>query len=46
MDKQLAQFVLVDFGLATKLRSEKILYLKCGTPGFIAPEIFEVDHFE
>ena len=32
--------VLADFGLAAlKEESEKLLFKRCGTPGFVAPEI-------
>jgi serine/threonine protein kinase len=30
---------LVDFGLAAVINSEKLLYPKCGTPGYVAPEV-------
>ena len=32
---------LVDFGLSTFLHQDSIIFLKCGTPGYVAPEIFE-----
>jgi len=28
---------LVDFGLATDVREEEYLFVRCGTPGFVAP---------
>ncbi len=31
--------VLIDFGLAHKLDSAKFIFKKCGTPGYIAPEV-------
>ena len=31
--------VLVDFGLAANANEPKLLYKRCGTPGYIAPEI-------
>ena len=31
--------VIADFGLATKTDNEKFLFTRCGTPGFVAPEI-------
>ena len=31
--------MLADFGLATFLDTENILFKRCGTPGFVAPEI-------
>jgi serine/threonine protein kinase len=30
---------IVDFGLATDTRLPEYLYTRCGTPGFVAPEI-------
>lgn len=32
---------LVDFGLSTYTDQEEVIFLKCGTPGYVAPEIFE-----
>lgn len=32
---------IADFGLAHHLNNENILYKRCGTPGFIAPEILK-----
>lgn len=34
-----SSLVLVDFGLATHESNERFLFPKCGTPGFVAPEI-------
>ena len=35
------EIVLADFGLATKLNKSigKILFKRCGTPGYVAPEV-------
>lgn len=33
---------LVDFGLATDVRETEYLYVRCGTPGFVAPEIISI----
>ena len=33
--------VLGDFGLATRMDDDYIVHLKCGTPGFCAPEILK-----
>ena len=35
--------LLADFGLATYSYSENYLFLKCGTPGYISPEIISLD---
>ena len=31
--------VLADFGLATFINKSEILFKRCGTPGFVAPEV-------
>jgi len=31
---------IIDFGLATYVNEKKLLYERCGTPGYIAPEVF------
>ena len=41
--------VIVDFGLATNADLEKYLFFRCGTPGYVAPEIIvlsESKHIE
>lgn len=35
--------VIVDFGLATNVDLEKYLFFRCGTPGYVAPEIIELN---
>ena len=35
--------VIVDFGLAAHADSEKYLFFRCGTPGYVAPEIIELN---
>lgn len=34
-----SSLVLVDFGLATSELLDKYLFPKCGTPGYVAPEV-------
>lgn len=34
---------IVDFGLATPCEIEEYIYKKCGTPGFVAPEILKAN---
>jgi serine/threonine protein kinase len=34
---------LADFGLATFASCENYLFKRCGTPGFVAPEIISAD---
>jgi serine/threonine protein kinase len=31
---------IVDFGLATRWDIDEYIYSRCGTPGFVAPEVF------
>lgn len=40
--KEEDQWVLSDFGLAAK-SNEDYIYVKCGTIGYIAPEIMEMN---
>lgn len=35
--------VLADFGLATVKNDPNMLFKRCGTPGFVAPEILNYD---
>ena len=34
---------IVDFGLATYINVPEYIFKKCGTPGYIAPEVFKYD---
>ena len=34
---------IVDFGLATFINLDDYIFKKCGTPGYIAPEVFKYD---
>ena len=38
-DGNINDIVIADFGLATFKDAEDILFKRCGTPGFVAPEI-------
>lgn len=40
------QAKIVDFGLATDTRASSYLYVRCGTPGFVAPEILTIKDTE
>ena len=33
---------IVDFGLATETKAQKYMFPKCGTPGYVAPEILNL----
>ncbi|CAD8174786.1 unnamed protein product [Paramecium octaurelia] len=43
MNKDLESLVIADFSLAQSVDSKPYTYPKCGTPGFVAPEIFQQD---
>ncbi len=34
--------VICDFGLATFADTDKYLFVRCGTPGFVSPEIINI----
>jgi calcium-dependent protein kinase len=36
------EVAICDFGLATHADEEKYLFVRCGTPGFVAPEIINI----
>lgn len=38
-DELLNSLVIIDFGLSTIIKDDKPLYTRCGTPGYVAPEI-------
>jgi calcium/calmodulin-dependent protein kinase I len=38
-DKSNNRLVLIDFGLATKIKETKFIFNKCGSSGYLAPEI-------
>ncbi len=38
--------VIVDFGLATHADVAEYLFFRCGTPGYVAPEIINLTHSE
>ncbi len=37
---------IVDLGLATPIKAEKFIYPKCGTPGYVAPEIANLKNMD
>ena len=37
--KKIYDIKIIDFGLSTIVNTENRLYKRCGTPGFVAPEI-------
>lgn len=38
-DLEVCDIKLVDFGLATHADEPEYLFKRCGTPGFVAPEV-------
>ena len=38
--------VIADLGLGTKTTVDKFLYVRCGTPGFVAPEVINITDFD
>ena len=38
--------VIADLGLGTKTTVDKFLYVRCGTPGFVAPEVINITNFD
>ena len=38
----LATVKLVDFGLATSIDEPTYIFIRCGTPGYVAPEILRI----
>jgi len=41
-DADLNELIIVDFGLAVKSDAKSYLFPKCGTPGYVAPEIMRL----
>ncbi len=41
-DNNSLQIVIADFGLATRYDINEFLFVRCGTPGFVAPEIVNI----
>jgi len=39
------EIVVADFGLATFTHTKDILFKRCGTPGFVAPEVLSYKVF-
>lgn len=42
-DMTSSNFKICDFGLATKVNTDSYLYKRCGTPGYVAPEIVKAN---
>ena len=36
--------VIVDFGLAVDVEAEDYIFYRCGTPGYVAPEIITYEN--
>lgn len=37
-----SDIVIADFGLAADVDAEQHLFVRCGTPGFVAPEVINI----
>ena len=37
---------IVDFGLATQINCNELLFKRCGTPGYVAPEILADEKYD
>jgi serine/threonine protein kinase len=37
---------IVDLGLATRTNLKKFMFVRCGTPGFVAPEVINIIDFD
>jgi serine/threonine protein kinase len=44
-DKSLQTVHLVDFGFMTRESEFNLLFTRCGTPGYVAPEVLEDKHY-
>ena len=42
VSETLESIKIVDFGLATDINEPKYIFVRCGTPGFVAPEILRI----
>lgn len=36
------EVVIADLGLATNINADKYLFTRCGTPGYVAPEVMSI----
>lgn len=41
-ENDLTSLKIIDFGFATEADVDKYLYPKCGTPGYVAPEVINL----
>ena len=42
MINKYGQVKIIDFGLSTEIGRQEYLLIKCGTPGYVAPEIVSI----
>lgn len=43
IERKTGKVKIIDFGLAAKFNEGELLYTSCGSPGYIAPEVFDFD---
>ena len=41
-DERTCECVIADFGLSEFTNSEEYLFVRCGTPGYVAPEVINI----
>ena len=41
-NKEGTKVIIADMGLTTKINLDKYLFCRCGTPGYVAPEVINV----
>ena len=43
---KMSEIVLADFGLSEHIEKKKFLFKRCGTPGYVAPEILQDEPYD
>jgi serine/threonine protein kinase len=44
--KEYDSLVIADFGMATNVNEKCYLFCRCGTPGYVAPEVINILDFK
>ena len=45
-DGEISDIILADFGLSEHLDKKNKLFIRCGTPGYVAPEILADEPYD